>query len=75
MNRRNCLRTVSATASAWLLGAQAQPAPPVVRMGYFDKFSPFSEKDDSGYMRGLLVESMDLVGSLAGIPLEHHGYP
>jgi polar amino acid transport system substrate-binding protein len=75
MNRRNCLRTVSATAGAWLLAAQAQSTPPVVRMGYFDKFSPFSEKDETGHMRGLLVESMDLVASLAGVTLEHYGYP
>nr|WP_315479607.1 transporter substrate-binding domain-containing protein [uncultured Rhodoferax sp.] len=75
MNRRNCLRTVSATVSAWLLAAQAQPAGPLVRVGYFDKFSPFSEKDESGQMRGLLVESMEVVAGLAGVPLEHHGYP
>ena len=75
MNRRNCLRTVSAATSAWLFAAQAQPASPVVRVGYFDKFSPFSEKDESGQMRGLLVESIDLVGGLAGVTLEHHGYP
>lgn len=75
MNRRNCLRTVSAATSAWLFTAQAQPASPAVRVGYFDKFSPFSEKDESGQMRGLLVESTDLVGGLAGVTLEHHGYP
>jgi polar amino acid transport system substrate-binding protein len=75
MNRRNCLRTASATACAWWLGAQAQSTAPVVRMGYFDKFSPFSEKDDGGHMRGLLVESMDLVAGQAGVALEHYGYP
>ena len=75
MNRRHCLRSVSASACAWLLPALAQPAAPLVRMGYFDKFSPFSEKDDGGQMRGLLVESVDLVGGLAGITLEHYGYP
>ncbi len=75
MHRRHCLRSLSATATTWLLNAQAQTAGPMVRVGYFDKFSPFSEKDDAGQMRGLLVESMDLVGDLAGIALEHHGYP
>lgn len=75
MKRRQCLRSVSASACAWLLPAYAQSSGPVVRMGYFDKFSPFSEKDDGGQMRGLLVESMDLVGTMASLTLEHYGYP
>lgn len=75
MHRRDCLQTLCATASAVLLSAHAETASPVVRMGYFDKFSPFSEKDEAGHTRGLLIDCMELLGASAGIALEHHSYP
>jgi len=53
----------------------ARSAPPVVRMGYFDRYPPFSEKDASGKMHGLLIDSTALVGELAGLTLTHQGFP
>jgi polar amino acid transport system substrate-binding protein len=75
MNRRNCLQTLSAVTATALWPAHAQSTGPVVRMGYFDKFSPFSEKDDSGHTHGLLIDCMDLLGASAGLAIEHHSYP
>lgn len=75
MNRRDCLQTLCAATSAALLPAYAKGAAPVVRMAYFDKFSPFSEKDSAGRTRGLLIDCMQLLGASTGIRMEHHSYP
>lgn len=46
-----------------------------LRVGCFDKYSPFSQSNDGGRMTGLLIESLDVIAGAAKIKLEHHGYP
>ncbi len=73
--RRQTLFVLPAALGSALLyrPGLAQTAP--IRMGYFDKFAPFSHKDAAGHMHGLLIECMELVAALAGVALEHHGFP
>ncbi|TWI65778.1 polar amino acid transport system substrate-binding protein [Desulfobotulus alkaliphilus] len=47
-----------------------------LKMVYFDNFAPFSWKDESGAMRGILIDVVDEVaGKQMGIPLSHEGFP
>lgn len=46
-----------------------------LRVGYFDKYWPFSQRKDDGNMAGLLIESLDAIARAANIKLEHDGYP
>lgn len=73
MNRRGFLLAAAVTgiAMAW----RSAEAATMLRVGYFDKYSPFSHSNEDGSMAGLLVESLDLIARDANIMLEHHGYP
>jgi len=56
------------------LGLPARAAT-ALRMGYFEKYAPFSQRNDSGEMTGALIEGVELVGSACGLEFEHFGYP
>jgi polar amino acid transport system substrate-binding protein len=73
MNRREFLlaAAVSGIAMPW----RSAEAATSLRVGYFDKYSPFSQSNADGSMAGLLVESLDVIARSANIKLEHHGYP
>tara|TARA_B100000614_G_scaffold239961_1_gene239938 strand:- start:986 stop:1738 length:753 start_codon:yes stop_codon:yes gene_type:complete len=47
----------------------------VIRINYYNKFSPLSVKQD-GRMQGILVDALDaVIGQRMDRPLEHRGYP
>ena len=72
MDRRRFIRWAGASA----LGASMQSQAFVpVRVGYFDKYAPFSQRSDSGIMSGVLVDGLELVGQACGVSFEHYGYP
>ena len=73
MNRRHFLR------NTLLLGATLPFGPahatPPLRIGYFDQYWPFSQRDEAGQMSGMLIESLDVIARIANLSLEHFGYP
>ena len=73
MNRRELL--LAAATSCAVIPWGAAGAASWLRVGYFDKYAPFSQKKDDGSMAGMLVESLDLIARAANVKLEHHGYP
>ena len=73
MNRREFL-LVAALSGVAITGRSAA-AGTSLRVGYFDKYSPFSQSNADGSMAGLLIESLDVIARSANIKLEHHGYP
>lgn len=72
MKRRDLLR-ISLMATAFS-GSVASAAIPL-RMGYFDKYWPFSRINDDGSMGGALIDSINLVGKKCGLNFTHSGYP
>ena len=74
-NRRRFMFTLPVLVGADVVAdpARAQNGP--IHMGYFDKYPPFSNKDASGHMSGLLVDSVELVGKGAGLSFDHQGFP
>ncbi len=72
MDRRGFVRWAGVSTLGVCLRAQAF-AP--VRVGYFDKYAPFSQRSDSGVMSGVLIEGLELVGQACGVSFEHSGYP
>jgi polar amino acid transport system substrate-binding protein len=47
----------------------------LVRMGYFDKYAPFSQRNEDGSVTGALIESVELVGRACGLRFEHAAFP
>lgn len=70
MHRRRFLGL--AGALAWQPGLAATPP---LRMAYFDKYEPFSQRAADGGMSGLLIEGVELVGRAAGLSFDHQGFP
>ena len=73
MNRRQFLFSSAILGAAWPLGIAA--AETRLRVGYFDRYWPFSQRGDDGAMTGLLIESLDAIAHSANLLLEHAGYP
>lgn len=48
---------------------------PRLRMAYFDRYPPLSQRGADGRMQGLLIDLVEAVGSAAGLQFSHHGYP
>jgi polar amino acid transport system substrate-binding protein len=46
-----------------------------LRVAYFDRYPPLSQRERDGAMRGLLIDLVNALGSAAGLDLSHHGYP
>ncbi|WIT14305.1 transporter substrate-binding domain-containing protein [Paucibacter sediminis] len=53
----------------------AAPISAPIRMAYFDKYEPFSQRAADGTMSGALIDGIELLGRACGIGFEHHGYP
>lgn len=74
LSRRQLLR-LSLSSGALLtlpcLGVETS----VIRIGYFDSYSPFSFRDQNGSMKGLLVEANQHICEHAGFQVSHHGFP
>lgn len=69
-------RRICATLAGWAaLGPAATWSMPQLRMGYFDRYPPLSERTESGRMQGLLIDLVDAVGARAGLRFSHHGFP
>lgn len=69
-------RTFIALSGLALAGrAGALPAAAPLRMAYFDKYEPFSQRAADGSMSGLLVDGIELLSRASGIAFEHHGFP
>lgn len=73
MNRREFL--LAAAVSGVAMASRSAEAATLLRVGYFDKYSPFSQSKDDGTVTGLLIESLDVIARSANIKLEHYGYP
>ena len=73
MNRRQFLFNAAILGATWPLGTTA--AETRLRVGYFDRYWPFSQRGDDGAMTGLLIESLDAIAHSANLLLEHAGYP
>lgn len=77
MDRRQFLSAslVSALAgAAWPSLALSRGSDPL-RVGYFDRYWPFSQRADNGLMSGMLIESLDAIARSANVALSHDGYP
>lgn len=73
MNRRNFVLSTALLGAAFSMANSK--AATALRVGYFDKYWPFSQLKDDGKMAGLLIECLDLISRSANVPLEHLGYP
>jgi polar amino acid transport system substrate-binding protein len=73
MNRREFV--LAAAMVGVVIPWRSAEAAANLRVGYFDKYSPFSQGKDDGSMTGLLIESLEVIARAANIKLEHHGYP
>lgn len=47
----------------------------LVRMAYFDKYAPLSQRNTDGSVSGALIDCIDLVGRACGVGFEHSAYP
>lgn len=72
MDRRTLIQWAGCSALGLGLASHAETA---IRMGYFDKYAPFSQRGDNGVVSGALVDGMELVANACGLSLEHFGYP
>ena len=72
MDRRAFIQWAGAGAMAAGVASHAEAA---IRIGYFDKYAPFSQRSDNGVVSGALVDGMELVANACGLQLEHYGYP
>ncbi len=72
MERRTFIRWTGASSMGLAVQTQAFVA---IRVGYFDKYAPFSQRSDSGVMSGFLIEGLEPVGNACGVTFEHFGYP
>lgn len=68
-------RRAFACLAAALISQRGAASPPLVRMAYFDRYEPFSQRANDGSMSGLLIEGVELIGWASGLRLEHHGFP
>lgn len=72
MDRRSFIQWAGGMAAGTSLATQAAGA---IRMGYFDKYAPFSQRSEAGVMSGALIDGMELLARACGLNLEHFGYP
>ena len=76
MDRRKFLSAALVTAAAGSTLPWTQTyAASALRVGYFDRYWPFSLRREDGAMTGLLIESLDAIARSANVVLEHAGYP
>lgn len=72
MHRRAFIGWTSAFAAG---SAFAEAPTTMVRMGYFDKYAPFSQRNEDGGVSGALIDSVELVGLACGVRFEHAAFP
>ena len=63
MNRQQFLFSSAILGVALPLGIAAEETR--LRVGYFDRYWPFSQRGDDGAMTGLLIESLDAIAHSA----------
>jgi len=61
--------------TASLLPSPMLAASAVLRMAYFDRYAPLSQRDAGGRVRGLLIDLVEAAGQAAGLRFSHHAYP
>ncbi len=77
VSRRSVIASAAllAAASNSTVGLRAFAGGTTLRFAYFDEFAPFSYRDGTGEMAGLLIEAIDLVSGEAGVSTQHIGLP
>jgi len=75
MHRREFMALTGLAVAGRTFAAPAAPAAAPIRMAYFDKYEPFSQRAADGTMSGLLIDGVELLGRACGLSFEHHGYP
>jgi polar amino acid transport system substrate-binding protein len=50
-------------------------ASPPLRMAYFDRYPPLSQREADGRVQGLLIDLVNAAGEQADLRFSHHAYP
>ena len=70
------LRIVSIFIMACLLCSSPLVAQETMKFVYFNNFPPYSWEDDSGQMRGILIDIVnEAIQTRMGVSVSHQGYP